>query len=75
VLEDKMKITEKIVDINTGEEQIVEREATLQEIEEIEAAKKQAVERQLRIDSEKKARLEVLQKLGITEEEAKLLLS
>lgn len=70
-----MKITEKIVDINTGEEQIVEREATLQEIEEIEAAKKQAVERQLRIDSEKKARLEVLQKLGITEEEAKLLLS
>lgn len=74
-MELKMKITEKIIDASTGEESVIEREET-------------GEERQTRLDSDKKiaakkaedekaakAKSELLAKLGITEEEAKLLLS
>ena len=70
-----MKIIEKIVDIQTGEETVIEREETAQETK-------------ARLDSEKAHTLAaaeakakatekaaLLAKLGITDDEAKLLLS
>lgn len=65
------KYTEKIIDAITGEESIIERDFTKEEIAaqkafeaEMDAANKQMV-----------AKNALLEKLGITEEEAKLLLS
>ena len=65
-----MKTLEKIIDVTTGEETIIEREMTTFEIEAMETAKKEQEEYQKNLQS--KALL--LEKLGITEEEAKLLL-
>lgn len=67
------KYFEKIVDLKTGEETY--REFTSAEIAEIETNKANA--EQLIIDAQKKqaAQLAIIQKLGLTEEEAKLLLS
>jgi hypothetical protein len=69
-----MKITEKIVDVVTGEENIVERDATPQEIAEAQQAQARAKARALAQAEAEAARAALLAKLGITEEEAKLLL-
>lgn len=63
---------EKIIDINTGEESF--REYTAEEIKEVEqaaAAAKQIADKAKEIAD---ARQAILLKLGLTEEEAKLLL-
>lgn len=70
-----MILTEKIVDINTGEESFIEREATPEEIaafEELETLKANLAKE---IEAKKQAKFALLEKLGITEDEAKLLLS
>ena len=70
-----MKITEKIIDINTGEETINERNETPQEeAKRLEIEAKFAQE-QAEAQARATARQVLLDKLGITEEEAKLLLS
>lgn len=63
---------EKIVDIKTGEETI--REFTQVEIDLIEKNKAAAVEKANQIAQAEAARMLLLQKLGLTEEEAAVLL-
>ena len=65
-----MKITEKIVNIETGEETFVEREETQSEIDFRLEHQKVLEERQSQIA----ARQAILDRLGLTEEEARLLL-
>lgn len=70
-----MKITEKIHDLETGEIIENERELTAQELaeyQEVEAAKQAKAEADAIKAAEKAA---LFEKLGITEDEAKLLLS
>jgi hypothetical protein len=64
---------EKIVDIQTGE--ITERDFTKQEIEKVEAAKIEAAKRLEEAQNKQLARKAIFEKLGLTEEEAQLLLS
>ncbi len=64
---------EKIVNITTGEE--ILREYTEAEIAQIEAAKLEAAKLQAEIEKRQQDKLALLDKLGITEDEAKLLLS
>lgn len=69
-----MKIIEKEVNLITGEETIIERDETAIEIAEREAFEAEVAARlaaQAEIDS---ARQELLARLGITAEEAQLLL-
>ena len=63
---------EKIVDIQTGEEII--REYTAEEVKAAEAHLRFVEERKQREQAKETARLAVLAKLGLTEEEAKALL-
>lgn len=62
---------EKIYDIKTGEE--TWRDYTAEEILEIEKAQVEANARALELAEKKAARKAILEKLGLTEEEAKLL--
>lgn len=64
---------EKIVNIETGEE--IYRDFTTEEIAEVELAQAEAVERAAKEAQATAAKAALLAKLGITEEEAKLLLS
>lgn len=64
---------EKIVNIETGEE--IYRDFTTEEIAEVELAQAEAVERAAKEAEAAAARQALLAKLGITEDEAKLLLS
>lgn len=66
---------EKIYDVQTGEETIVERPFTKDELAAIEAEKKAAEKRQAELEAKASARAAILEKLGLTEDEAKLLLS
>ena len=70
-----MKRLEKILDIQTGEETIVERDETPDETNERQKYELRAA----KIDADEKAkdaaRQVILDKLGLTEEEASLLLS
>ena len=70
-----MKITEKEFNVETGEETITERDETAAETKErLDRAKAEAAEKaQAEAKAAEKAAL--LGKLGITEDEAKLLLS
>jgi hypothetical protein len=70
-----MKTIEKIVDITTGEETIIEREETpVEKTERLEAIERSnAIKEANQIRENNKAAL--LAKLGITADEAKLLLS
>lgn len=70
-----MKIIEKEFNIITGKETITEREETAQEIAERQAAEAEAKARTQAEAETKIKRQALLAKLGITEEEAKLLLS
>jgi hypothetical protein len=67
-------IIEKIVDVTTGEEKFIERELTAQEKAERDAIKAEAA--QAKADAEAKAaqRAAILERLGLTEEEAAVLL-
>jgi hypothetical protein len=71
------KYTEKIVDVTTGEETV--RELTKEEIAELVKEQKTLDERsavrKAEIDARISQRLAILTKLGLTEEEAALLLS
>jgi hypothetical protein len=69
-----MKTIEKIFNIQTGEETILERNMTAQEIAEYEAAIAQAEAAAIAQAEATKARQALLDKLGITADEAKLLL-
>lgn len=66
-----MKIVEKIFDIQTGEETIVERDETVEEQKRREKFEKEAAE----LAEKAKERTALLEKLGISEDEARLLLS
>jgi hypothetical protein len=70
-----MKIVEKIFDVSTGEETIIERDETPQEEQErelFEQESKSKAEASAAVRANKAA---LLEKLGITEEEARLLLA
>lgn len=69
-----MKIIEKEFNTITGEETITERDATAQEIAERQAAEAAFAARQSELAAKAQARQALLDKLGITEDEAKLLL-
>ena len=70
-----MKIIERIVNTETGETVDIERDMTAQELAEKEAVEAQMEAEQIAKAEAKAKRLALLEKLGITEEEAKLLLS
>lgn len=70
-----MKIIEKIVDVTTGEETIVERDETAQEKLQRELVEAQIAERLEAEANAAQKKSALLEKLGITEDEAKLLLS
>jgi hypothetical protein len=71
----KMKISEKTFNLETGEETITERDATPEEM--ADHAKRTAErEAQIAADAQKAiAKAALLAQLGITEEQAKLLLN
>lgn len=69
-----MKITEKIFDVSTNEETIIEREETAEEKTKREAREKEIAQAEAEEDAKAAARQALLNKLGITEEEARLLL-
>lgn len=70
-----MKITEKEFNALTGEETITEREETAQEKAEREAFIAKQAAQLAEAEAKEIAKAELLVKLGITAEEAKLLLS
>lgn len=70
-----MLIVEKIVDVTTGEETIIEREETAAEKAEREEWQKVKAERLKRDEAASATKAALLEKLGLTEDEAKLLLS
>jgi len=70
-----MLITEKIFDVSTGEETIIEREETAEEIAHREAKLAEIQAKQAEAEAKAEAKAQLLAQLGITEEQAKLLLS
>ena len=70
-----MKITEKTFDIITGEETITERDETSVEKKEREAREKEIAAEKAEAETKQAAKSALLNKLGITAEEARLLLS
>lgn len=71
----KMIIKEKIVDLIEGTETIIEREETNEEKTEREKLETEFAAEAAEAETKKAARQALLDKLGITEDEAKLLLS
>jgi len=69
-----MKITEKEFNIQTGEETITEREETVAEKKAREQAEADYAVRQAEAEAKATAKTALLTKLGITAEEAQLLL-
>ena len=69
-----MKIIEKEFNVQTGEETLIEREETVEEKNEREKLKAEEAERQANAQAQAAAKAALLERLGITEEEAKLLL-
>jgi hypothetical protein len=69
-----MKIIEKIFDIQTGEETVVERDENAAEIKSREALQKAAIARQTEATAKAAQRRAILEHLKITEEEARILL-
>jgi hypothetical protein len=70
-----MLIKEKIVDITNGEETIIEREETADEIAYREKSEADFIADQAEAEAKATAKAALLTQLGITEEQAKLLLS
>ena len=69
-----MKIIEKEFNVETGEETITERNETAAEKKEREALLKEITERQAEAEAKAAQRQALLNRLGITEEEARILL-
>ena len=69
-----MKITEKEFDIQTGEETITERDETTAEKKAREQAEADYAVRQAEAEAKAAQRQVILSRLGITEEEARILL-
>jgi hypothetical protein len=69
-----MKTTEKIFDVNTGKETIIERELTAEEIAAHEQEQKLLAEAIKAKEEKERARQAILDKLGLTAEEATVLL-
>lgn len=70
-----MKIIEKILDIETGEETVIEREETADEKKaRLDAEAQRAAMEAERLQAEQ-AKQAILDRLGLTADEAKLLLS
>jgi hypothetical protein len=69
-----MKITEKEFNAITGEETITERDETPQEQTEREAFEAEIAQRQAEAEAKATQRQALLTRLGITEQEARLLL-
>ena len=70
-----MKITEKEFNAATGEETITEREATATEKKAIEKAQADYVAAQAETEAKATAKAALLERLGITQDEANMLLS
>jgi hypothetical protein len=70
-----MKITETIFDVVTQETTVIERELTADEVAERKAAADAQAAERTAIAAAATAKAALLEKLGITEDEAKLLLS
>jgi len=70
-----MKITEKEFNVLTGEETITERDETAAEKKEREKLEASITEAQAETKLKNKAKAALLDKLGISEDEARLLLS
>ena len=70
-----MKITEKIFDISTNEETIIEREETAAEKKSREANALEIAALNSQIELNAAAKSALLDRLGLTADEAKLLLS
>jgi hypothetical protein len=69
-----MKIIEKEFNVLTGEETITEREETTAEKKAREFFQKQLAEKQAEEEAKEAARLVILDRLGLTADEAKLLI-
>jgi hypothetical protein len=69
-----MKIVEKDFNVITGEETITERDETAAEKKAREAFEAEALQRQAEAQAKATARAAILDKLGLTAEEASLLL-
>jgi hypothetical protein len=69
-----MKITEKIYNIETGEETFTERDETAQEQTARETYEAEIAQRQAEAEAKAAQRQALLTRLGITEEEARILL-
>lgn len=70
-----MKITETFVNIETGEQTTIERDETTDETNARLEAEAQIATIQAEVEAQATAKTAVLTQLGITEEQAKLLLS
>jgi hypothetical protein len=70
-----MKIIEKTFNVETGEETIIEREETFAEIAEREKAEAHYLAIKTEAETKATAKAALLAQLGITEEQAKLLLN
>jgi hypothetical protein len=70
-----MKIIEKEFNAITGEETITERDETPQEVAEREKFEAEAAQHQAEAEAKAHEKAVLLDKLGITEDEAKLLLA
>jgi hypothetical protein len=73
-MEHNMKITEKEFNIITGEETITERDETAAEKESREIREAKRAEQKAEADAKALARKTVLDRLGLTDEEATILL-
>jgi hypothetical protein len=69
-----MKIIEKEFNVQTGEETITERDETPAEIKTREKAESDFANRQAEAETKATARAVILNRLGLTEQEAQLLL-
>jgi hypothetical protein len=70
-----MKIIEKEFNVITGEETITERDETPQEVAEREKFEAEAAQHQAEAEAKATQKAALLERLGITEDEAKLLLA
>ena len=69
-----MKVIEKEFNVQTGEETITERDETAQEVANREAREAEQATRQAETTAKAAQRRAILEHLGITEEEARILL-
>ena len=69
-----MKIKEKEINAITGEETITEREATAEELELFSASNAKIANELAEAEAKAIARAQILDRLGLTDEEAKILL-